>query len=64
MGMIFARIMNLSHSNVTDWGLAHVLVEKDFVILDVGCGGGRTIQKLAAINGNFDAYVWGFCGGL
>src|SRR5262245_48386598 len=41
--------MNLSHSALTDWGLGHVRVEKSFAILDVGCGGGRTVQKLAAI---------------
>jgi len=41
--------MNMSHSGVTDWGLEHVLIEKRFTILDVGCGGGRTIQKMAAI---------------
>jgi ubiquinone/menaquinone biosynthesis C-methylase UbiE len=41
--------MNMSHSDVTDWGLKNVLIEKRFTILDVGCGGGRTIQKLAAI---------------
>jgi SAM-dependent methyltransferase len=41
--------MNMSHSGVTDWGLKHVLIEKRFTILDVGCGGGRTIQKMAAI---------------
>ena len=41
--------MNSSHSNLTDWGLTHVLIEKQFRILDVGCGGGRTIQKLAAV---------------
>ena len=41
--------MNASHSKVTDWGLAHVSVNKQGVILDVGCGGGRTIDKLAAI---------------
>ena len=40
--------MNLSHSALTDWGLTHVQVEKGFTILDVGCGGGRTVQKLAA----------------
>jgi ubiquinone/menaquinone biosynthesis C-methylase UbiE len=41
-------MMNLSHSGVTDWGLKHVAIEKHFTILDVGCGGGRTIEKLAA----------------
>ena len=49
VGRFFAWIMNLSHSAVTDWGLKHVQIEKDFTILDVGCGGGRTIQKLAAL---------------
>lgn len=41
--------MNVRHSKVTDWGLRHVPVGKQDVILDVGCGGGRTVQKLAAI---------------
>jgi ubiquinone/menaquinone biosynthesis C-methylase UbiE len=40
--------MNASHSKVTDWGLTHVSIEKHHTILDVGCGGGRTIHKLAA----------------
>ena len=40
--------MNKSHSGVTDWGLRHVSIQKHFHILDVGCGGGRTIAKLAA----------------
>ena len=31
-----------------DWGLAHVSKQKDCTILDVGCGGGRTLSKLAA----------------
>ena len=41
--------MNSRHSAVTDWGVAHITVEKHYTILDVGCGGGRTIDKLAAI---------------
>jgi len=41
--------MNWSHSKLTDWGLAHVSIEKKLTILDVGCGGGRTVSKLAAI---------------
>jgi ubiquinone/menaquinone biosynthesis C-methylase UbiE len=41
--------MNASHSKLTDWGLEHVSIEKHYTILDVGCGGGRTVSKLAAI---------------
>jgi ubiquinone/menaquinone biosynthesis C-methylase UbiE len=41
--------MNASHSKLTDWGLRHVTVEKRHTILDVGCGGGRTVSKLAAM---------------
>jgi ubiquinone/menaquinone biosynthesis C-methylase UbiE len=41
--------MNSSHSKLTDWGLAHFSIEKHSAILDVGCGGGRTVSKLAAI---------------
>jgi ubiquinone/menaquinone biosynthesis C-methylase UbiE len=41
--------MNSSHSKLTDWGLKHILIENHRTILDVGCGGGRTVSKLAAI---------------
>ncbi|HSS98184.1 MAG TPA: class I SAM-dependent methyltransferase [Terriglobales bacterium] len=46
-GRLFVWLMNMSHSKLTDWGLQHVQIGEDFTILDVGCGGGRTIQKLA-----------------
>ena len=41
--------MNSSHSKLTDWGLGHISMENHHTILDVGCGGGRTVSKLAAI---------------
>jgi ubiquinone/menaquinone biosynthesis C-methylase UbiE len=41
--------MNSRHSKVTDWGLSHISIEQDDTILDVGCGGGRTVSKLAAV---------------
>ena len=41
--------MNRHHSKLTDWGLSHVSIKPNDKILDVGCGGGRTINKLAAI---------------
>jgi len=39
--------MNRGHSKLTDWGLSHVSIKPNDKILDVGCGGGRTIHKLA-----------------
>lgn len=41
--------MNKSHSKLTDWGLAHISVQPRYTILDIGCGGGRTVGKLAAL---------------
>jgi ubiquinone/menaquinone biosynthesis C-methylase UbiE len=41
--------MNSSHSKLTDWGLEHISIENHYTILDVGCGGGRTVGKLAAM---------------
>jgi ubiquinone/menaquinone biosynthesis C-methylase UbiE len=49
IGRLFAMLMNRSHSKLTGWGLSHVRIAKAFHILDVGCGGGRTIEKLATI---------------
>ena len=48
-GRFFTWVMNMTHSGLTDWGLTHVQIGKNFTILDVGCGGGRTIEKLAAL---------------
>lgn len=49
VGRPFLWMMNLSHSPLTNWGLQHVKIAADFEVLDVGCGGGRTIEKLAAL---------------
>ncbi len=57
IGRFFLWAMNVSHSSLTDWGLKHVLIKKHFTILDVGCGGGRIIQKLAAIA--TEGMLWG-----
>lgn len=41
--------MNASHSKLTVWGLGQVSIASHSTILDIGCGGGRTVGKLAAI---------------
>jgi SAM-dependent methyltransferase len=50
------RGMNRRHSKLTDWGLEHVSIDSDATILDIGCGGGRTIHKLAATAANGRVY--------
>ena len=49
LGRRLARAMNVGHAKLTQWGLSHVDVGRGFRILDVGCGGGRTIETLAAM---------------
>src|ERR1700722_12244868 len=49
LGRRVVRAMNLGHSTMTDWGLRQVRMSKNATILDVGCGGGRTVQKLAEL---------------
>jgi SAM-dependent methyltransferase len=47
-GRLMVWLMNRSHDGLTDWALTHAAIEPSYAVLDVGCGGGRTIEKLAA----------------
>ncbi len=49
LGRFLLSTMNQSHANLTTWGLEHAQVGEHDTILDIGCGGGRTIERLAAI---------------
>lgn len=48
LGRLILWNMNSRHSKVTDWGLSKISIQKQDIILDIGCGGGRTVSKLAA----------------
>lgn len=48
-GKTVATLMNKSHQSLTTWGLTHVTINPDFKVLDVGCGGGKTVNRLAAL---------------
>jgi len=54
--------MNSRHSKVTDWGLSHISIDKRDTILDAGCGGGRTVNKLAAMASEGKVYGVDFSG--
>ena len=49
-GRLVATMMNKYHEPLTVWGLAKITIGSNFVILDVGCGGGKTISKLAQLS--------------
>jgi ubiquinone/menaquinone biosynthesis C-methylase UbiE len=49
LGRRLARAMNMGHAPLTAWGLGHVHVGRRARILDIGCGGGRTLRTLAEI---------------
>ena len=49
LGRSVVRAMSVSHSKTTDWGLQQVTVAASATVLDNGCGGGRTVSKLASL---------------
>lgn len=55
-GKLMIKSMNKGHSELTDWGLEHIKIERNFNILDVGCGGGKTVSKLCTKVGNGKVY--------
>jgi SAM-dependent methyltransferase len=48
-GRFLARGMNFSHSGLTRWSLGFIDIASDIDVLDIGCGGGRTVERLAGI---------------
>jgi SAM-dependent methyltransferase len=48
-GRYIAKLMNQGHEPLTLWGLTKVKIASSDVILDVGCGGGATVRKLAKL---------------
>ena len=46
LGNLMLSLMNTGHSPLTKWGLAHLTVKPDGQVLDIGCGGGKTVARL------------------
>ncbi len=48
--------MNKHHADLTKWGLDAVKIREDDTILDVGCGGGVTVGRLARLASHGKVY--------
>ena len=57
MGRVMLAMMNFGHAPLTNWGLGYIPFQDGWTILDVGCGGGRTLQRL--LGRSKDAVVHG-----
>lgn len=47
LGNIQLKSMNKEHTPVSLWGLKHLDIKADDVILDIGCGGGININRMS-----------------
>ena len=57
MGRAMLKFMNLCHAPLTNWGLNLVDIQDGWTMLDIGCGGGATLQRLLKRSKN--AHVYG-----
>ena len=46
MGRAMLKFMNLCHAPLKNWGLKHIDIQDGWTMLDIGCGGGATLQRL------------------
>ncbi|PQZ59821.1 SAM-dependent methyltransferase [Bacillus sp. MYb209] len=49
IGSSMLCIMNAAHTRLTNWALQKIHIREDAVILDIGCGGGKTIHSLSRV---------------
>ena len=47
LGNMQLKSMNKEHTPVSLWGLKHLNIKEDDVILDIGCGGGMNIKRMS-----------------
>ncbi|MEI4802081.1 class I SAM-dependent methyltransferase [Bacillus sp. NPDC077411] len=50
VGASMLCIMNAAHTNMTRWALSNVKINGHANVLDIGCGGGKTIHTLSKMN--------------
>ncbi len=49
LGEQMIKRMNKSHESLAKWGVSHLNVCEDDVVLDIGCGGGVNVKRFASM---------------
>ena len=44
--------MNVNHENLAQWGVGHLDISKQSIILDIGCGGGVNVKRFLEMTEN------------
>jgi ubiquinone/menaquinone biosynthesis C-methylase UbiE len=47
LGTLIGHLMNIFHRNIHTWGLHNIPIHENATCLDIGCGGGNTVNVLA-----------------
>lgn len=50
LGSLMLKIMNSAHIQMNQWAFENIKITKNATILDIGCGGGKTLQLLSKMN--------------
>ncbi len=50
VGSSMLCIMNVAHTSMTKWALSKINISQRAKMLDIGCGGGKTIHTLSKMN--------------
>lgn len=50
VGSSMLCIMNVAHTSMTKWALSNIEINEHANVLDIGCGGGKTIHTLSKMN--------------
>lgn len=50
VGSFMLSIMNTAHTGMNKWALSKLKITEDAIMLDIGCGGGKTINLLSKMN--------------
>lgn len=56
LGRLLGRCMNMGHGGLRRWALGEINIVPGSCILDVGCGGGKTVQVMAEADSGCKVY--------